>query len=184
MARVVATRFVRNLVQAGWMSEETLPDYRRILNIAPVAKPFLEVLARVDEGLSLEYESHVVAVYSRYSEIVKSWGVIFKHVADNARLYRTLFGSSGNAAFLRRIREHFASVVKERMEPRLEAGKPGAPRGMTKKPASDLPYALAANVMIGTIVWWLEEGQDYDLDEVILLTREIMHDGFRRLLRV
>jgi AcrR family transcriptional regulator len=118
------------------------------------------------------------------TEIVKSWGVIFKHVADNARLYRTLFGSSGNAAFLRRIREHFASVVKERMEPRLEAGTPSAPRGMTKKPASDLPYALAANVMIGTIVWWLEEGQDYDLDEVILLTREIMHDGFRRLLRV
>ena len=63
-ARIVATRFVRNLVQAGWMSEETLPDYTRVLNIAPFAKPFLEALALIDEGPSLEYESHVVAVYS------------------------------------------------------------------------------------------------------------------------
>jgi AcrR family transcriptional regulator len=114
--------------------------------------------------------------------ILKSWGIIFRHVADNDRLYRTLFNSSGNTAFIRRIREHFASVAKERMEARIKQNKPtGAGRGMVKKPNSDIPYALAANLMIGTIGWWLEEGQKYDLDQVIVWTRKLMHSGFREL---
>ena len=115
--------------------------------------------------------------------ILKSWGIIFRHVADNDRLYRTLFSSSGNTAFIRRIREHFASIVKERMEARIKESKPtGARRGMERKPSSEVPYALAANLIIGTIAWWLEEGRKYDLDEVIVWTRKVMHDGFRELL--
>jgi AcrR family transcriptional regulator len=116
--------------------------------------------------------------------ILKSWGIIFRHVADNDRLYRTLFNSSGNTAFIRRIREHFALIAKERMEARNKQIKPtGARRGIVKKPNSEIVYALAANVMIGTIGWWLEEGQKYDLDQVIVWTRKLMHDGFRELLR-
>ncbi len=118
------------------------------------------------------------------SVILKSWGVIFRHVADNERLYRTLFNSGGNTAFVRRIREHFTSIVKERMEARIKQNKPtGARSGTGKKPSSDIPYALAANLMIGTIGWWLEEGQKYDLDEVIVWTRKVMHNGFGDLLR-
>lgn len=63
-ARLLAGLFLRKLVRHGWMGEETLPDYARIVNIAPYAKPFFEALARVEEGLRSEYESHVVAVYS------------------------------------------------------------------------------------------------------------------------
>jgi AcrR family transcriptional regulator len=116
--------------------------------------------------------------------VLKSWSIIFRHVADNDRLYRTLFGSSGNAAFTRRIREHFTSIVKERMEAAIKQNKPtGARRGMVKKPDSDIPYAIAASLVIGTIGWWLEEGQTYDLDEVIVWTRKLMHNGFGELLR-
>ena len=116
--------------------------------------------------------------------ILKSWGIIFRHVADNDRLYRTLFNSSGNTEFIRRIREHFASIVKERMEARIKLNKPtGGRRDTVKKPSSDIPYALAANLIIGTIGWWLEEGQKYDLDQVIVWTRKLMHNGFRELLR-
>lgn len=118
------------------------------------------------------------------SVVLKSWGIIFRHVADNDRLYRALFNSSGNTAFIRRIREHFAAVVKERMEARIKQNKPtGARRGMVKKPISDMPYELAANVMIGTIGWWLEDGQKYDIGQVIVWTRKFMQDGFRELLR-
>ena len=35
--------------------------------------------------------------------------------------------------------------------------------------------------MIGTIGWWLDEGQKYDLDQVIVWTRKLMHSGFREL---
>jgi hypothetical protein len=63
-SRLLAGLFLRKLVRHGWMGEETLPDYTRIVNISPWAKPFFEALARVEEGLRAEYESHVVAVYS------------------------------------------------------------------------------------------------------------------------
>jgi hypothetical protein len=62
--RAAANRFLRRIIAAGWLGEETLPDYTRVINIAPYARPFFEALARVDEGLKTEYESHVVAIYS------------------------------------------------------------------------------------------------------------------------
>jgi hypothetical protein len=62
--RALASRCVRILATAGWISEETLPDYTRVVNMSPHARPFLEALARVEEGLKVEYESHVVSIYS------------------------------------------------------------------------------------------------------------------------
>jgi hypothetical protein len=62
--REAANKFLRRLIRAGWLGEETLPDYTRVINITPHARPFFEALARVDEGLKAEYESHVVAIYS------------------------------------------------------------------------------------------------------------------------
>lgn len=63
-ARYLAARAIRTFIAAGWMSEEVLPDYTRILNMVSHARPFLEALARIEEGLKVEYESHVVSVYS------------------------------------------------------------------------------------------------------------------------
>ncbi len=63
-ARALASRMLNRLVRYGWLSVEELPDYTRVINIQPWAKPFLEALAKVEEGLKTEYESHVVAIYS------------------------------------------------------------------------------------------------------------------------
>jgi hypothetical protein len=62
--RALANIFLRRLISTGWLSEETLSDYSRVINITPWGRPFFEALARVEEGLKTEYESHVVAVYS------------------------------------------------------------------------------------------------------------------------
>ncbi|MDR1307612.1 MAG: DUF5716 family protein [Treponema sp.] len=62
--REAANRFLRRLVGAGWLSEEILADFTRVVNITAWGKPFFEGLIRVDEGLKTEYESHVVNVYS------------------------------------------------------------------------------------------------------------------------
>ena len=63
-ARGLAGRFLRRLVGYGWMNEEELTDFTRIINMASEAKPFFDALYTVDRGLSVEYESHIVAVYS------------------------------------------------------------------------------------------------------------------------
>jgi hypothetical protein len=62
--RALANLFLRRLVGTGWLSEETLGDYSRVINISPYGRPFFDALARVEEGLKTEYESHVVAIYS------------------------------------------------------------------------------------------------------------------------
>jgi hypothetical protein len=62
--RNMAGQFLRRLISSGWLSEETLGDYTRVINITPGARPFCEALSRVLAGLKTEYESHVVAVYS------------------------------------------------------------------------------------------------------------------------
>jgi hypothetical protein len=63
-ARLMAGLVLRRLIGCGWMGEEELPDYTRFVTITAHAKPFFDALAKVDEGLSSEYEGHVVAVYS------------------------------------------------------------------------------------------------------------------------
>jgi len=63
-SRQAASRTLRILMAAGWMGEETLPDYTRMVTIAAEAKPFFDALDATDRGNILEYESHVVAIYS------------------------------------------------------------------------------------------------------------------------
>ena len=73
--REMANRFLRRLINAGWLSDETLADFTRVINITAWGKPFFEALVRVDEGLKTEYESHVVNVYSSLcGETVKENG--------------------------------------------------------------------------------------------------------------
>jgi hypothetical protein len=73
--RVLGNRFLRRLVGTGWLGEETLADFTRVINITAWAKPFFESLVRLDEGLKTEYESHVVNVYSSLcGETVKENG--------------------------------------------------------------------------------------------------------------
>ncbi len=63
-ARGMALLLLRKIRDAGWVSEETLPDFSRIINISSRAKPFFEALHMTAAGGSTEYESHIVAIYS------------------------------------------------------------------------------------------------------------------------
>jgi hypothetical protein len=73
--RALASHFLRRLIASGWLGEETLGDFTKVINITAWGKPFFEALVRVDEGLKTEYESHVVNVYSSLcGETVKENG--------------------------------------------------------------------------------------------------------------
>ncbi|TVR63619.1 MAG: hypothetical protein EA426_00795, partial [Spirochaetaceae bacterium] len=62
--REVASGFLRRLIEYGWMNEEEQQDFARIINISSYATPFFEALYRVDQGIAVEYESHVIGIYS------------------------------------------------------------------------------------------------------------------------
>ena len=73
--RSMASRFLKKLVNVGWLSEETLADFTKVINITAWGKPFMKALADIDGGLKTEYESHVVTVYSMLcGETIKNDG--------------------------------------------------------------------------------------------------------------
>ncbi|MCL1836711.1 MAG: DUF5716 family protein [Treponema sp.] len=62
--RTLASRFLKRFINTGWLGEETLADFTKVINITAWGKPFMKALADIDGGLKTEYESHVVTVYS------------------------------------------------------------------------------------------------------------------------
>ncbi|MGM0432268.1 MAG: Wadjet anti-phage system protein JetA family protein [Spirochaetota bacterium] len=63
-ARNLASAFLRRLISYGWMSEEILSDYTQVINITMWSRPFYTAIAEVIKGLDVEYESHVIGIYS------------------------------------------------------------------------------------------------------------------------
>jgi len=73
--RVLASKFLRRFINTGWLGEETLADFTKVINITAWGKPFMKAIADIDGGLKTEYESHVVTVYSMLcGETVKKDG--------------------------------------------------------------------------------------------------------------
>ena len=73
--RTLASRFLKRLINSGWLGEETLADFTKVINITAWSRPFIKALADIDGGLKVEYESHVVTIYSLLcSEAVKTSG--------------------------------------------------------------------------------------------------------------
>jgi len=62
--RGLAAAVLRKLISYGWMDEEEQLDFTRLVTIKSYARPFFEALDATDRGAAVEYESHIVAVYS------------------------------------------------------------------------------------------------------------------------
>ncbi len=62
--RALASGVLRRLVSYGWIDEEEQLDFTRLVTIKSHARPFFEALDATDRGAAVEYESHIVAVYS------------------------------------------------------------------------------------------------------------------------
>jgi folate-dependent phosphoribosylglycinamide formyltransferase PurN len=143
--RALAAAFLRRLIASGWLSDETLADYSRIVNITPYARPFFEALARVEEGLKTEYESHVVAVYSLlYNDSVADNGhyaVLNAHSATVAMIdsLKILSGS---------IKTHYERFTREAVSAVLR-NRDGAEEGEEEGSASSV---VEAGVLISNIL--------------------------------
>jgi hypothetical protein len=62
--RGLAAHFLRRLISFGWMDEEQQLDFSRLVTLKSYARPFFEALDATDRGAEVEYESHIVAIYS------------------------------------------------------------------------------------------------------------------------
>lgn len=82
------------------------------------------------------------------------WVQVFEHVAEHRQLYRAMLGKNGSPWFASRMREYIVKLILEHekeWKPSVEFIQPIDPT----MPAT-LPVTQLAHVLIGTIVWWLE----------------------------
>ncbi len=90
--RAAANSFIRRLAAYGWIEEEEMLDFTRVINLRDTARPFLEALHQVSNGIGVEYESHVVAIYSSLeSDAVQESG---QHAVPNAHMHTRLLMES------------------------------------------------------------------------------------------
>ncbi len=85
------------------------------------------------------------------------WIAFFTHVAEYARLYRAMLGKNGSSWFAARMREYTITIM-------LDLEKQWArqmDRTIDPTMPPELPSAQLAQVLIGTIVWWLESEDPY-----------------------
>jgi hypothetical protein len=128
--RAAASRILRRLIEYGWLGEEILTDYTRMITITAHAKPFFEALLNTEEGSRTEYESHIVAIYSSIcSDVAKENGhyaVLNAHehlsrlidslkvLSQNIRShYELLLSQSGDTEIPEILRLHYDQYLQE-----------------------------------------------------------------------
>jgi len=108
--RAMASHILRRLTSYGWLGEEVLPDYTRMITLASHAKPFFDALNAVESGGALEYESHVVAIYSSLcTDAAKDYG---HHAVLNAHYHVSLLIDSLKV-LSQNIRSHYERLMSE-----------------------------------------------------------------------
>jgi AcrR family transcriptional regulator len=90
--------------------------------------------------------------------------LLFKHVAENSALYRSILDS---LTFSRRLREHVKKIVQRHLD--QHAGQ------IT---STTIPIEVAAqhmvSSMLGLIDWWLAQGQPYSIDRMALIYDQLI----------
>ncbi len=105
--RGLASLFLRKLIGYGWLDEEEQLDFSRIITMRSHARPFFEALDATERGVSIEYESHIVAVYSSLcSDAAKENG---EHAVLNAHWHTRLLIESLKV-LEQNIRNHFGEI--------------------------------------------------------------------------
>lgn len=91
--------------------------------------------------------------------IIGIWSQLFEHVAEHARLYRAMLGKNGSPWFAARMREHTIKLMLEKERWWKHQVPPGQALDPSVPP--ELPVMQLSHVLIGTIVWWLENEKRY-----------------------
>ncbi len=87
------------------------------------------------------------------------WVQVFEHVAEHRQLYRAMLGKNGSPWFTDRMREYTIKLILENEQRWKPAGE-ARPQIDPAIPEA-LPVTQLSHVLIGTIVWWLENEKRY-----------------------
>ncbi|HTK08369.1 MAG TPA: TetR/AcrR family transcriptional regulator [Ktedonobacteraceae bacterium] len=120
-----------------------------------------DLVARVFEEAANHLVEDMKPLYKGMDpdEKIEIWNQLFGHIAEHARLYRAMLGKNGSPWFAARMREHIIKLVLENENRWRQPMEPGQPIDPAMPP--ELPVIQLSHVLIGTVVWWLEDEKRY-----------------------
>jgi len=118
---------------------------------------------------------------------VRSWTRIFEHFAANAKLFRPLLGRRGDPAFAARLRELCVEVARKRLRAAertraRDSARRDPPDRTPPAIPGDLALVLAANHIVATLSWWLENGHRHTPEQMAKTIVEFFSHGYFRVL--
>jgi AcrR family transcriptional regulator len=104
-----------------------------------------------------------------------AWTGLFEHFAKNEKLYKTMLGKQGSSWFTAQMRDYMTRNLSERFKAAhaLEMKK-----NQISDPMSDeVAIICTANLFVGMITWWLENGKDIPPQQIAMWCLRYMIHG-------
>lgn len=95
----------------------------------------------------------------------------FEHIAQHAAFYRAILGEQGSPAFVSRLSDFVASVVRERMLSQMTAP------GETPRLPLDFMTHYLVGAYVGTATWWLNHDMPYSTQEMAQMINDLADKG-------
>ena len=125
-------------------------------------EPLKELLEQLDQ---IEQKGE-----SWNGEIPKSFLILFRHIEENADLYRKLFGRNGISIFISRLHGYILQILRHRLRGVQWSQHEG-------KVPQELFEEYLTGAYIGVIQWWLENLSDYPVEKVALWLYQLVVRG-------
>ena len=122
---------------------------------------------------SLDHELRGVtpATIARFGEGVGLLTPLFRHAAENRRLYQTLLASREGGALLQHLREMLTRPLRAHL---LDAT---AAHGQAMQGGVELVVTAFVSAVLGVLVWWLESGLPGTPEELDRSMERLMAGG-------
>ena len=125
-------------------------------------EPFEELLGQLDKT-EKEEETGEGGIHSNFL-------LLFRHIEENADLYRDLFGKNGISIFISRLRGYILQILRHRLRDVEWNQRVGlVPLDMFEE--------YLAGAYIGVVQWWLENTSDHSAEVVAGWLYELVVQG-------
>jgi AcrR family transcriptional regulator len=159
--QLLTNALVSLIIEKGYEAV-TIKDITERANVAYVT--FFRHYKDIDELLVTMLEAVVEEIGALMEQMnpdffsgshVEKGALIFKHAAENSRLYRILLSSPGASKIVRRVKEAIAADIVRHCDPALQY---------------TVPIEIAANhnaaALLALIEWWLEHDMPYSSERM------------------
>lgn len=128
----------------------------------------IAVLRETFDALARQLEAESSSDALAGKTYLKTYRLMFAHVAENAVLYRTILSGQVGAMVSRSIREYLAGHVRRALSAQ-DSNAFGLP--------DEVIAHYVAGVELSLITWWLENGQPFDIVTMAEMTQCLVLKG-------